>query len=125
MAQAERRAEEKKANKRERSKEGRSRRAAAAGEFNLLTVDWISLMALAMTFAVQGGALRIGYTRDGGALALGCYIDDDYATEYIRPNEDFDSALIDISRAWLGGQEAAFLAMYEALLQDAKERTGR
>lgn len=101
MAQVERGTEERKANKRAKAKEGRSRRADRAGTANWETVNWQALIALIIAFGDEGGAVRVGKTRDGGAWALGVYLDDDYATEYIRPNEDFDEALHEIAQAWL------------------------
>lgn len=38
----------------------------------------------------SGGALRFGYTRDGGAFAIGIYLGNDHYTEYVRPDEDID-----------------------------------
>lgn len=101
MGQAERQAENRKANKREAAKEQRSRRSARVGVASWELVDWQALMALVMAFADEGGAIRIGRTRDGGAWAIGVYLDDDYATEYVRPNEDFADALNEIAEAWL------------------------
>ena len=37
-----------------------------------------------------GCAIRFGYTRDGGALAIGLIGDGEPYTEYIRPTEDID-----------------------------------
>jgi hypothetical protein len=39
----------------------------------------------------KGGALRFGYTRDGGAYSIGVYIGSEYFTDYIRPSEDVDT----------------------------------
>lgn len=41
----------------------------------------------------RGGAVRFGYTRDGGAYALGLYYGSESRTEYCRPTEDLDSFL--------------------------------
>lgn len=41
----------------------------------------------------KGGALRMGYTRDGGAYAIGVYLDGDQTTEYVRPSEDLEGWL--------------------------------
>lgn len=65
------------------------------------TADWescdakviIKVIALA---ARKGGALRFGYTRDGGAYALGIYAGSNYFTDYIRPGEDIDGYLADL-----------------------------
>lgn len=47
-----------------------------------------------------GGALRFGYTRDGGAYAVGIYGDGDPRTEYVRPSEDFNEFLREIIEAF-------------------------
>lgn len=60
--------------------------------------DWqtanpeIVLHAIAVV-AFNGGALRFGYTRDGGAYAIGIYLGGESFTEYVRPHEDIDSYL--------------------------------
>jgi hypothetical protein len=38
----------------------------------------------------MGGALRLGYTRDGGAYAVGVYGDGTPFTEYIPPSDDIE-----------------------------------
>jgi hypothetical protein len=60
--------------------------------------DWEScnceLLAKAIaTVSRDGAAIRLGYTRDGGAYAIGFYDGDDKHTEYIRPGEDIDAYL--------------------------------
>lgn len=96
------RANDAKFNKRERSKQARSRRATASGEASYAAADWVSIVALVEALARESGALRLGVTRDGGAFALGVYLGDDYATEYVKPSEDFETALDEIAGAWLG-----------------------
>lgn len=44
----------------------------------------------------RGGALRMGYTRDGGAYAIGIYLSNENTTEYVRPEEDIDEYLAGI-----------------------------
>lgn len=44
--------------------------------------------------AFRGGALRFGYTRDGGAYAIGIYLSNDHYTEYLRPTDDLDGYLL-------------------------------
>lgn len=46
--------------------------------------------------AQSGGALRFGYTGDGGAYAIGIYGDDKPYTHYVSPHEDIDITLQDI-----------------------------
>jgi len=45
------------------------------------------------TVAIAGGALRLGYTRDGGAYAVGVYGDGDPYTLYCSPHESIDDLL--------------------------------
>lgn len=108
MGQQERAREERSANKREKAKEKRGRRATSSGTYDLRGVHWVTMAALIVAFAEAGGALRVGLTRDLGALALGCYMDDDYATEYVRPQEDFLAAATEIAEAWLPDNGLAF-----------------
>jgi hypothetical protein len=60
------------------------------------TADAALLCRAIATVAATGGALRFGYTRDGGAYSVGIYGDGDPYTEYIRPSEDVDAFLRDI-----------------------------
>lgn len=50
--------------------------------------------------ALQGGALRLGYTSDGGAYAIGVYGDGDPYTDYVKPSENIDDYLADLAEAW-------------------------
>ena len=64
--------------------------------------DWqgvnadVLLHAIAIV-AYRGGALRFGYTRDGGAYAIGIYLGGDHFTEYVRPSEDIDGYLANLA----------------------------
>lgn len=63
--------------------------------------DWGSVDAKILVRAIEvasrkGGALRLGYTRDGGAYAVGVYAGSNYFTDYIRPTEDVDQYLTDL-----------------------------
>jgi len=63
--------------------------------------DWLSVEADILrraiaTAAITGGALRFGYSRDGGAYAIGIYGDGDPYTEFIAPSEDAGAVLLDI-----------------------------
>lgn len=101
------RKDDEKANKRAKAKEGRSRRAANGGQVDWREFGWTATAALTMALSDAGGAIRIGRTRDGGAWAIGIYLGDDYATEYIRPAEDFGEAIREIAEAWCpdGGEQ--------------------
>src|SRR3990172_2556817 len=50
--------------------------------------------------AVVGGALRLGYSRDGGAYAIGVYGDGDPYTIYVPPADDIDEKMVEISNAF-------------------------
>ena len=58
------------------------------------------LTRLIVGMAMSGGAIRVGLTRDMGALGIGVYKGEDYGTEYIRPTDDLGSELEDIADAW-------------------------
>lgn len=69
--------------------------------------DWATqradvILALITAVSTTGGAVRFGYTRDGGAYAVGFYGDGEPYTEYIRPNEDVDAALLAMLELWRG-----------------------
>lgn len=63
--------------------------------------DWqgvnpVNLVRLIAVASAKGGALRLGYTRDGGAYAVGVYAGSNYFTDYIRPQEDIDAYILDL-----------------------------
>jgi len=63
------------------------------------TADWASVDAEAIRTAIAalgsiGGAIRYGYTRDGGAYAIGVYgLETQPYTEYLRPGDDVQAYL--------------------------------
>lgn len=50
--------------------------------------------------ASRGGAVRFGFTRDGGAYAIGVYMDGDSFTDYVKPSEDIDEYLRQFIDTW-------------------------
>jgi len=65
------------------------------------TADWASVDGGMVVRAVaalgaHGGAMRLGYTRDGGAYAIGIYDGDDKQTVYVSPNESVEEVLQEI-----------------------------
>lgn len=124
MAQVERAKEDGKDSRRQKARQQRSKRTASAGPANIRVQDWVGIAALVTAFAEAGGAIRIGYTRDGGAFAVGCYLGDDYSTEYIRLQEDFTQALEEIATAWLENAGEAYHTEYNRFAQAAKPRKG-
>ena len=74
----------------------RKRRTSSGNNGN--TADWTGasgelLKAAIAAIARRGGALRLGYTRDGGAYAIGIYGDGEPFTEYVPPSDDIDEYL--------------------------------
>lgn len=45
------------------------------------------------TVALAGGAIRLGYTRDGGAISIGVYGDGDPYTVYVSPRDSLEDTL--------------------------------
>lgn len=48
----------------------------------------------------QGGAVRFGLTRDGGAYAIGIYDNGEHETEYLKPSDDLRLYLVDLAAAF-------------------------
>jgi hypothetical protein len=82
--------------KKKKAEETRRRRVNRST--NGTVADWetvsgeLLLKAIA-TVARMGGALRLGYTRDGGAYAIGIYGDGEPFTEYVPPDESVDELM--------------------------------
>jgi len=94
---------------REGNTRGKSRRGGAPqGVFTLDGDGLVALMALVLAAATEGSAVRVGLTRDGGALAIGMYCGSEYGTEYVRPTEDAADAMREIAAAWLSVGADAF-----------------
>lgn len=61
--------------------------------------DWAGVESEAIRSAIAalgsiGGALRFGYTRDGGAYAIGVYgLESQPYTDYLRPGDDIQAYL--------------------------------
>lgn len=78
------------------------------------TADWESADAQLLRKAVAaasiaGGALRLGYSRDGGAYSIGIYGDGEPYTEWVRPSDDIDDTLQKI------------VELYEAIQDDQRK----
>jgi len=74
---------------------GKSRgiRRAGGGVADWSSVDGTTVVRAIALAASAGGALRFGYTPDGGAYAVGIYGDGAPYTEYVKPSEDMDEFL--------------------------------
>lgn len=58
------------------------------------------LLALLVGAAIAGHAIRVGHTRDGGALALAIYKDGEYGVEYVAPGDDLSIEVREIAAGW-------------------------
>lgn len=86
--------------------ENKRRRRATRG--SLVPADWGTADAQLVLRAIEvvakaGGALRFGYTRDGGSYAVGILGDGDPYTEYVRPSDDLSSYLEGLISDWTDG----------------------
>jgi len=63
------------------------------GPANWNSVNAEVLRDTIQTVAVAGGAIRLGFTRDGGAYSIGVYGDGDPYTLYCSPGEDPNTIL--------------------------------
>lgn len=58
------------------------------------------LLDLIVSNARMGGATRVGFTKDGGALAIGMYCGSKRGTEYVKPAEDLGKEIKAIFAGW-------------------------
>lgn len=94
---------------------GRRGRAGTSEGYPLTLETIITLYPLVAVVANAGGAIRVGKTRDGGALALGIYVGEDVGTEYVRPSEDLHDACEEILAAWLPQAATEYAETREAV----------
>lgn len=83
--------------------ERKTRKLGQRAERGGTTADWMNADARTLQQAIAamaytGGALRLGYTRDGGAYAVGVYGDGEPYTLYVTPKEDLNAWLEDFIR---------------------------
>lgn len=74
-------------------------------QHNTETADWAAADAALLQEAIavvawQGGALRFGYTRDGGAYCIGILGDGEPYNEYCKPSEDINEYLRALVVRW-------------------------
>lgn len=65
------------------------------------SVDAAVIHGLVVAAADAGGAVRFGFTRNGGAYAIGVYGFGDGFTEYLRPSDDITGYLRDLTAAYI------------------------
>jgi len=69
--------------------------------------DWANanehlLFQLVCAVGVEGGAVRFGYTRDGGAYSIGIYLGPDSQTYYCNEKEGIDGKLAELIEHFQG-----------------------
>lgn len=77
----------------------RNRGKVDAADWKEASPDKVAKAIIAVTS--HGYAIRFGYTKDGGAFAVGILGDGEPFTEFIRPTEDIDLHLDGISEDYL------------------------
>jgi len=112
--------------------EARNRNASRRNRRRQSTpADWTGVSADAIKSAIvaasnAGGAIRFGYTSDGGAYAVGIYGDGDPYTEFYTPSEDLDAALLDIMQSFIDLADDLATGKVARTGQDTQKRgTGR
>lgn len=78
----------------------RVRAHAEAGKADWKQADPQVIRAAIVLVSSHGGALRFGYTSDGGAFAIGVYGDGAPYTEYVKPQEGITEFLEELCEAW-------------------------
>lgn len=79
-------------------KQQRRRNRGQADKADWGAADSTKVIAAICAVTKHGFAIRFGYTRDGGAFALGIVGDGDPFTEFVRPTEDIDLFLDGIAQ---------------------------
>lgn len=74
-------------------KRSRQRFMQHGGIADFGSVDADLLRRAIATVSLSGGALRFGYTRDGGAYAIGVYSDGNHETDFLRPSDSIEDYL--------------------------------
>lgn len=77
-----------KAKKQEDKRRRRTHSKGSGGGADWTECDGDVLKRAVKAIASMGGAVRLGYTRDGGAYAIGIYGDGEPFTEYVPPSDD-------------------------------------
>jgi len=66
--------------------------------FDVSTLDNATVWESIAVVIAAGGAIRLGLTRDGGALAVGIYGDGEPYTEYVRGGDDVIEFFVDVRK---------------------------
>lgn len=77
-------------NRLERQRANRRRHRGSVDKADWRSADSAKLLAVVVAVTQHGFAVRFGYTKDGGAFAVGVIGDGEPFTEFVRPTEDID-----------------------------------
>jgi len=87
--------------------DSKKKRKSAPGErklekrgktFDVTNLDNATVWEAIAVVIAAGGAIRLGLTRDGGALAVGIYGDGEPYTEYVRGGDDVIEFFVDVRK---------------------------
>jgi len=70
---------------------------AGSGVADWANADPAIVLRLVCAVAVEGGAVRLGYTRDGGAYSIGIYLGSDSKTYYCNEAEGINEKLNELT----------------------------
>jgi hypothetical protein len=79
---------------------GNKRPGGSVADWHNATPEQIHRLICAVT--VAGGAVRFGYTRDGGAYSIGLYLGEDSKTYYCNEAEGIDEQLQELTDHFTG-----------------------
>ena len=74
-------------------RKGKAGRTAGGNVADWAGVDSDTLRKCVAAVCITGDAIRLGYTRDGGAYAVALLHNGESTTEYISPNDDIEEYL--------------------------------
>lgn len=81
------------ANEEKERRPARKGRRPTAGIADWASANGATLIRAIIAAANCQGALRFGYSRDGGAYAIGVYGDGEPYTDFVAPTEDINETL--------------------------------
>lgn len=97
----------------------RPRREAVGADWGMVSAEKLRDTISAVT--LRGGALRFGYTRDGGAYALGIYGLGETYTEYLRPSDNVEGFLDELAEAFRESGKPVAAALDSGQVKKAHE----
>ena len=78
-------------------REHRRRHRGTVDQADWGSADGTNIASAIASVCQHGYAIRFGYTRDGGAFAIGIIGDGEPYTDFVRPSEDIDAYLVGLA----------------------------